>query len=392
MSKQLIDRSTDLSRLRADGYDIVVDAGYLFVRDIPYVDSRKAIKRGALVSTLTLAGDVTARPDTHVAYFCGQPPCNTDGSEIEGIKNPSKPPAGIGADLTFSAKPTPSGYYEDYYDKTTAYVAILSGPAVAIDSSTTARTFPPVPTEEEDDSPFCYLDTASSRAQITKVTKIFEKRKIAIVGLGGTGSYVLDLVTKTPVSEIHLFDGDELFSHNAFRCPGAPSLEELRSRPRKTAYLKSVYSKMHRRIVDHEAFVADGNSGALRDMDFVFLCIDNGPSRKRIIEELEAFGVSFIDVGMGIDLTDGALGGIVRVTASTQQQREHLRRRVSFGDPDDHGEYSSNIQIADLNALNAALAVIKWKKLWGIYHDLEREYTSTYTIDGNHLANADQLQ
>src|ERR1017187_1943817 len=108
MSKQLIDRSSDLSRLRADGYDIAVDAGYLFVRDIPYLDSRKAIQRGVLISTLKLAGDVTARPDTHVAYFHGLPPCNTDGSEIEGIKKPSKPPAGIAADLTFSAKPSPS--------------------------------------------------------------------------------------------------------------------------------------------------------------------------------------------------------------------------------------------------------------------------------------------
>ena len=80
----------------------------------------------------------------------------------------------------------------------TAYVAILSGPAVAIDSSMTARTFPPIPVEKEDDSPFCYLDTASSRAEITKIMAKLEKQKIAIVGLGGTGSYVFDLVAKTP--------------------------------------------------------------------------------------------------------------------------------------------------------------------------------------------------
>jgi hypothetical protein len=52
-------------------------------------------------------------------------------------------------------------------------------------------------------------------------------------------------------------------------------------------------------------------------------------------------------------------------------------------------DYDYNIQIADLNALNAALAVIKWKKLWGFYLDLENENYSTYTIDGNMLLNAD---
>lgn len=41
--------------------------------------------------------------------------------------------------------------------------------------------------------------------------------------LGGTGSYALDLVAKTHVVEIHLFDADLLRPHNAFRFPGAIS-------------------------------------------------------------------------------------------------------------------------------------------------------------------------
>jgi hypothetical protein len=53
-------------------------------------------------------------------------------------------------------------------------------------------------------------------------------------------------------------------------------------------------------------------------------------------------------------------------------------------------DYSQNIQIADLNSLNAALAVIKWKKLLGFYRDLEHEHFSTYTIDGNLVTNEDQ--
>lgn len=58
---------------------------------------------------------------------------------------------------------------------------------------------------------------------------------------------------------------------------------------------------------------------------------------------------------------------------------------------EDNNEYSRNIQIADLNALNAALAVIKWKKIFGFYGDLEHEHFSTYDIDGNHLNNEDQV-
>jgi hypothetical protein len=92
---------------------------------------------------------------------------------------------------------------------------------------------------------------------------------------------------------------------------------------------------------------------------------------------------------MGIELVDGSLGGILRVTTSTPGKRDHISAgRISFeGKADD--VYASNIQVADLNALNATLAVIKWKKIRGFYRDLEREHHSTYTTDGNMLLNGD---
>ena len=40
-----------------------------------------------------------------------------------------------------------------------------------------------------------------------------------------------------------------------------------------------------------------------------------------------------------------------------------------------------------LNALNAALAVVRWKRLRGVYADLEREHHAIYEVDGNTLLN-----
>jgi len=210
------------------------------------------------------------------------------------------------------------------------------------------------------------------------------------VGLAGTGSYVLDLVAKTPVKEIHLFDGDLFLQHNAFRAPGAPSIEELQTKPRKTSYLKRTYSNMHKGIVDHQRCIAADNIEQLQDMDFVFLCVDDAPAKEPIVVKLEESGIPFVDLGMGVDLTDDALGGILRVTTSTTSQRAHVRNRVSFAEADGGNDYATNIQIADLNALNAALAVIKWKKLFGFYRDLKHEHHTTYTTDGNLLINEDR--
>lgn len=393
MSQRPISLSPDLKKLQDEGHDLEIRSGYLLVKDVPYVNSSKQVKRGTLVSKLVLAGDVTARPDDHVAHFIGEHPCREDGKEIEQIKNQSLTRTladGVVIDHTFSAKPKPADTYEDYYAKVTTYVAMFERHAQVIEPTATAKTNPVIESSQDEGvTVFNYIDTASSRAEIGVVTKTLEIGQIAIVGLGGTGAYVLDLVAKTPVKEIHLFDGDLFLQHNAFRSPGAPSLDELRAKPRKTARLKDLYSKMHRGIVDHGAYLDADNVEQLRTMDFVFLCFDRGSAKKLIVERLVEFGIPFVDVGMGVYVTDNSLGGIVRVTTSTPTKRDHLQTRIPFSDGDGNNKYATNIQIADLNALNAALAVIKWKKLFGFYLDFDHEHHCTYTIDGNTLINDD---
>ena len=395
MSQRPINRSADLKRLRDEGYDLEIRSGCLLVKDVPYVNSAKEVRRGILVIKLVLAGDQTGSPDTHVAYFSGDHPCNEDGSEIAKIKHGSNAHSlaeGVAVNHSFSAKPKPADSYPDYYAQVTTYVAILSGPAQRIDSSLTAKTFPVVAPDEEDDEPFNYCDTATSRAEIVAVTNKLKLRSIAILGLGGTGSYVLDLAAKTPVRRIHLYDGDWFYQHNAFRSPGAPSLDELTAKQPKATYFKNLYSKMHRGITEHPVHLDAGNVEELRGMDFVFVCLDKGEPKKLIVEKLEEFNIPFVDVGMGLDLTDDALGGIVRVTASTAQKRDHFRSRVSFEDTPGDDDYNRNIQIADLNALNAALAVIKWKKIFGFYRDLKHEHHNQFSIDTNLLLNEDRPQ
>jgi hypothetical protein len=395
MSQRPISRSADLKRLRDEGYDLEVRSGCLLVNDVPYVNSRKEVKRGILVIKLVLADDQTGRPDTHVAYFAGEHPCNEDGTEIARIKHGSDTHSlaeGVAVNHSFSAKPKPADSYPDYHAQVTTYVAILSGPAQRIDPTLTAKMFPVITPDEGDDDPFAYCDTASSRAEIVAVTKKLKLRAIAILGLGGTGSYVLDLTAKTPVKEIHLYDGDTFYQHNAFRSPGAPAGDELRARLPKATYFKNLYSKIHRGVVEHPVYLDAGNVEELHGMDFVFVCLDKGGPKKLIVEKLEEFNIPFTDVGMGIELTENALGGIVRVTTSTAQKRDHLRTRVSFEDTPGVDEYSRNIQIADLNALNAALAVIKWKKLFGFYRDLKHEHHSQFSIDTNLLLNEDRSE
>lgn len=389
MSQQLINLNLDLSKLRNEGYCIVVKHDHLILRNVPYVNSNKEIKYGTLVSNLSLANNRTIKPNPHTVFFDGELPCNTDGSPLNKFacsNNPFKLGDEFTANFQFSAKP-PNGY-DDYYQKMTTYEAMLSGPAQVIDPNVTARTYNVIESDDKN-SVFNYIDTASTRAGIYDITRKLELAKIAIIGLGGTGSYVLDLVAKTPAKEIHLFDGDKFLQHNAFRSPGAPSGAELEEQLFKTSYFERIYSKMRRGIVNHTDYISSENVDQLKNMNFVFLCLDKSSIKRLIIDKLQECRIPFVDVGMGVVKTNDSLCGILRTTTSTPN---HFTQKVPLSDGDDNNEYDQNIQIADLNALNAALAVVKWKKLFGFYHDLEKEQNCMYTIDGNIITNEDQFE
>lgn len=391
MSHPLINLSPDLRRLREEGYDIEIRSDNLLVKHVPYVTTYKVVAYGMLVSELSTSGNTTITPNTHVVSFVGSIPCDNHGRELDSMIN-QRDASLVGGDLTasctFSRKP-PEGY-PNYYEKMTSYVNMLLGYAQAIDPSVTAKTFPPILTDS-DESVFRYLDSASSRAQISAITEKLKLSKVAIVGLGGTGSYILEFIAKTPIEQIHLYDGDTFYTHNSFRAPGAASIAELDAAPKKVEYFQRKYDPLHRNIIAHPVYINETNIEELRDMVFVFLAIDAGPDKKYIIENLEKFDVPFIDTGIGVYEANNSLGGLVRTTTSVPGHRQHVWARLSFADEGEN-EYEQNIQIADLNALNAIMAVIKWKKLFSFYTDFEQEYSSTYTIDGNHLLNEDQQE
>lgn len=390
MSRLQINRNADLKTLLEDGYEVAIKSDHLVLYNVPYVNAQKEVKLGTLISVLELNGDETIKPRDHRAFFIGDHPCDEDGNKLRQLEHSSTPQNladSLTADHTFSCKPREG--YRDYHHKMTTYSEMIARHAKAIDPNANPRTYVVVASDDPDPT-FNYADSASTRAGIAAISNKLALNKVGIIGLGGTGSYTLDLIAKTPIREIHLFDGDDFLQHNAFRSPGAPSLDTLRKRLKKVDYLAAQYAPMRNNIIPHPVDIDEKSIDLLDGMDFVFVCIDSGEAKKLIVEKLEADGIPFVDVGMGVHAVDDKLLGIVRVTANTPEKRDHFRNHVGFSDGDADDDYSKNIQVADLNALNAALAVIKWKKLFGFYADFDNEHSSNYTIDGNMITNTDK--
>lgn len=392
MSQQLISLSPDLKHLRDNGYEVEIVSGYLVIHHIPYVTSQKNIDFGKIIVQLTVKGGIAQYSGNHVVHFMGEYPCYKDGLAIEGIRhgNPNQIlKEGIMMNYSFSNKP--SNGYKDHYEQVSRYIDIISAPAISIDSSVTPKTFKVIE-EISDNDAFQYTDTNESRANIVHINNKFRGQKIAIIGLGGTGSYILDFISKTPVAEIHLFDGDVFSQHNAFRAPGAPMKVDIDKELPKVEYFYNIYSNIHKKIIPHNGYVTEKNINNLAEMSYIFICIDNDLVKNMLIKYLIQMDKTFFDVGLGVNIVNNDfLIGTIRLTTGAPSQYEHLFKRIPLGnDGGIENEYATNIQIADLNAFNAILAIIKWKKLCGFYQDLTNEYHTVYTINDAELLNEDQ--
>lgn len=378
MSTELINRSPDLKRLLDDGYEIFTIGATAVVSHVPYLDAQGSLKYGKLASPLRLSGDVAVYDKNHVIKFSGDYPHYDDGSKITAIQyaTTSETIGGITFSYMFSNKPKDG--YRDLYEKFTRYIHIISAPVREKYPTETAQTFRKIASEIN--TVFQYQDSNTARAGITEISDKLRGQKIAIIGLGGTGSYVLDYVAKTPVQEIHLIDGDNLMQHNAFRAPGAPSVDELLSLNTKVEYYAKKYHNMHRNIYSHAFMLSEATAQVLDEIDFAFICVDNEAARANIIKLLTDNEIPYVDSGMGLSVANGGIRGTVRCTADFQPQKLSSVSPVPVQQFEDD-PYSTNIQIAELNALNAALAVIKWKKNLGFYLDQMVRAKDIYSVD-----------
>jgi hypothetical protein len=391
MSLRQIAPDAALTTLRSEGFNVEVRDQHILLHDVPYVSASKHLGRGTLVSTYLHNGQSVIPPDNHQVWWTGDYPCFANGSSIEALRNEDGARdlfPGCHIRHRFSNKPDGYSNFPDHYTKLTHYAMLIQAQAKALDPLLDARsnasksTFPDE-INETPCSPFVYPDSASARASIQTISARLTDFKIGIVGLGGTGSYILDQIAKTPVQAIHLFDGDEFLQHNAFRAPGAVSESDFVGRPNKADFFRSRYEVMHRGIVSHPTFIDETNLLLLDQLDFVFLSVDRGQARAQIVKYLVERKIAFIDVGMNLHLATGAskLIGTCRVTLVTEQLNSHLSQYVPMDDDDDDAVYHQNIQIADMNAMNAQLAVMKWKQHCGFYQDDFAPHNLTFSVN-----------
>lgn len=381
MSRQLTVLNQDIQQLVEEGFEASIYRQHLLVESVPYVTPAGELAYGTLVCDYS----DESRPRDHTVWFKGETPCSSQGHPLSQVINNSNTQILFDRyeiNHYFSNKPTNvPDFPSNYYVKMKHYIDLLCAQAKVIGPDADARTGRVIESRD-DDSVFKYGDTASARAGIVAISQKLKLSRVAIIGLGGTGSYILDQVAKTAVKEIHLFDGDDFKRHNAFRAPGAASLEKLQQSPKKVDYFFSLYSAMRTGVVCHPYHLDESNLQELVDFDFVFVSVDDGISRGLICNHLRNKDIPFIDVGMGLKKDNGmmVISGQCRATLCSPAKNDHMNTYVDTHDNREDALYASNIQVADMNALNAMLAVMLWKQYFGFYADTEKSHNLSFAI------------
>ena len=372
MSQKLVSHNDDLRRLVDKGYAVAFDNNHLVIRDVPYLDSERQLQFGAIVAPIEFIDQTRVTQPDHQILFAGSVPHGLDGQPIPNLGGGaakatlSEASEDVVVERSFSNKPKLAGKFIDFFEKIESYVAIISGPAMELHGAN-PYTYRMVESAVSE-SVFRFHDTLTSLAEISDLAAQFKDDVIAVIGLGGTGAYVLDFIAKTPVREIRSFDQDLFCIHNAFRSPGR--LEEGELGQSKAQVYGARYGNFRKGLTVRPVFLDASSRDELEGVTFAFVCVDKGEARAGIFDLLMSERIPFIDVGMGLSRKRGPLSGMLRTTYYPTEDAGVIREKGTApltDHPDD--EYRRNIQISELNALNACLAVIRFKQIRGFYLD-----------------------
>jgi hypothetical protein len=371
--QELASRNPFIEDLDALGYHVDLVEGYFVIYGLPYIGKEGELKHGDWVSELNLNDAVIDPPSDHQAYWRGDRPHDQSKRELRLGGGPANivVETGFAANYSFSFKLHENGVmraYRSFEEKVQTYLDVITAPAIAAYPDATPFRGIEVKATAQG-SPLRFPDTMSARYNMNDISSLLRGKKVAIVGLGGTGSYILDFIARTHLERIALFDNDKVHVHTIFRVPGFI--------PRAIGCLKvealaQHYGQWHKGLEPVPERITPDNIERLSEFDFVFVSVDDGPARLHIVDWLSAKGIPYIDCGMGLNRSSVGLSGFVRITGTDRNAFESnvgsARLPVENAKND---EYRKQAQITELNALNAAMAVIRFKQHFKLFDRLD---------------------
>jgi molybdopterin/thiamine biosynthesis adenylyltransferase len=131
--------------------------------------------------------------------------------------------------------------------------------------------------------------------------------RVAIVGLGGTGSVVASQLAHLGVRDLLLIDPDKVEETNLNRLVGSTPADVGRTKVAVAArHIQAISPETKAEVIVGDV-VDDAVAKKLLDVDFIFACTDSQASRAVLNQVAYQYLIPCIDMGVGIHVTDDAI-------------------------------------------------------------------------------------
>ncbi len=149
----------------------------------------------------------------------------------------------------------------------------------------------------------------------SKTLNLLRSLKVAVVGCSGTGSIIIELLTRNCVGELVIADGDTLEEKNLNRIVNSTTDGAKRRQPKVSALKQAIQKIGMGTKVDTYHALTDSPDvvAALIDCDVIFGCVDSAFGRYHLDCLASAYLIPYFDVGVHLE-ADGT-GNITNADA-----------------------------------------------------------------------------
>jgi hypothetical protein len=228
-------------------------------------------------------------------------------------------------------------------------------------------------------------------------TGIFEQCHVAVIGLGGGGSHIVQQLAHIGIGNFLLFDADHVEDSNLNRLVGATH-EDVTAKTAKT----TMAARLIRGINPGASVTGipkkwQESAELLRGSDVIFGCVDSFADRKQIEIAARRYMVPYIDIGMDVhDLGNQfAISGQVILSMPGElcmRCMGFLHEALLAREAENYGAAGSRPQVIWPNGLLASVAIgtfvqllTPWQKEQRRVWYLEYDGNSQAVITSNRL-------
>lgn len=142
------------------------------------------------------------------------------------------------------------------------------------------------------------------------------RMRIAVVGCSGTGSWVVEMLSRLGVGELVLVDPDVIERKNLNRIVNSTAADAVAGRAKVEVFARAIRRmKIGTRVVACRSDILQRDIvHTLADCDFIFGCVDSADGRDALNRIAAFYTIPYVDVGVHLQ-ADGQ-GGVQQVCAA----------------------------------------------------------------------------